>query len=643
MLRLHDFNFKAMIDAREILKNHWGYDSFRPLQEDIIQSVLQGNDTLALLPTGGGKSICFQIPGLMKEGVCIVISPLIALMKDQVARLSEMGFRATAITSGVTRQEIDTVLDNAIFGKIDFLYLSPERLRDELIQQRILKMKVSLIAVDEAHCISQWGYDFRPAYLLIYELRKLIPEVPAIALTATATPSAVTDIQDNLQFTNGHVIQGSFHRENLAYMVFQTEKKEARVLQMLEKNKGPVIIYSRSRKGTEEISAWLEKKGERATFYHAGLPSGERIKRQEAWVTDQIRIMVATNAFGMGIDKPDVRLVVHLDLPDSLEAYFQEAGRAGRDGKKSFAVLLYGAKDVERLRATNAKAYPKLEELKRIYGSIGNFLKLAEGSGKDEIFDLDLTSFREKFSLPVKAVVQALKWFEKNGYITFIEQPEPLGRVRVRAGKSDLYHYQLNNPKDDQVLKLLLRSHMNLFDQLVRVDEDKLAGKLSRTKKDVRTALKRMHEFELIEYYPGSNTPRIQFNTERIALDNLYLDKKSYRKRVKAGTKRVEEVIHFVESNDVCRTKMLLRYFGERFKSDCGICDHCIANRKNGRLEIGRIEKEIKQSIANGPVAFDAWTSKVDVVRDDFFEAVRRLEERGDISVDVENQMLHSK
>ena len=568
--------FNHMVqEPLEVLQKYWGYAEFRPLQEPIIHSVLEGNDSLALLPTGGGKSICFQVPALCKEGICIVVSPLIALMKDQVQQLQKRQIAAEAIFSGMHYRDIDRILDNCIYGNTKLLYLSPERLGTDLVKERIKRMNVNLLAVDEAHCVSQWGYDFRPAYLKIAEIRSIIPNTPVLALTATATEEVVEDIQSKLEFKEERVFQKSFFRPNLAYVVLQEENKEAKLIDILTKVKGSGVVYVRSRKRTKEVAYLLRKKGIQADFYHAGVESEERSKRQEAWIQNKIRVMVCTNAFGMGIDKPDVRSVVHLELPDSLEAYFQEAGRAGRDGRKAFAILLYNDGDRRRLERNYESSFPSFEEMRQVYRALGSYFQLAVGGGAGDSYDFDIIAFTQKFQLNLVKTYNALKTLEKDGWIVLTESVFIPSSMKILVAKDELYDYQLKHPKLDPVLKTILRTYQGAFNHYINIREKQLAKFLKISPMALGNALKILQQDRIIEYRPAKDTPQIIFLQDRLDADNLNFDLERYNFRKKRGKNRIIKAIAYA-SQPRCRSQQLLAYFNEKEAKPCGICDVCL-------------------------------------------------------------------
>ena len=559
---------------RNTLKQYWGYEHFRPLQEEIISSVLEGKDTLALLPTGGGKSICFQVPAIYQEGICIVISPLIALMKDQVANLVKRGISAVAIYSGMRHTDIDRILDNCIYGDVKLLYVSPERLTTELMNVRLRQMRVNIIAVDEAHCISQWGYDFRPSYLKISEITNILPEVPIIALTATATPEVVQDIQEKLLFKKENVLQKSFSRSNLAYVVFQEEDKLRRMREILNSVPGSGIVYVWSRKRSQEIAVHLAKNNISAVYYHAGLDTERRTAIQEAWIDNKVRIIVATNAFGMGIDKPDVRIVLHLALPESLEAYFQEAGRAGRDEKKAYAVLLHMEEDRKKLEYYYQTAFPPIPEIKKVYQSLAAYFQLAVGSGLGDSFDFDLTEFVEIYKLNIMTTYSSLKILEQSEWLVLTESVFRPASIRFIVNKEELYDYTLRNRKMEYVIKKILQNFQGAFNNDVTFFEGKLARILNMELPDVRKALELMVQNAVIDYRPQREKPQLIFTQEIVSARDLLIDKKIYDFRKKRYYQKMKAAIAYAES-PICRNQQLLDYFGETAKK-CGICDVCL-------------------------------------------------------------------
>lgn len=568
------------MDSKEILKKYWGYDGFRPLQVEIIDAVLKGNDTLALLPTGGGKSICFQVPGIQKDGICLVISPLIALMKDQVDQLRKRNIPAAAIHSGLTYREIDILFDNAVHGALKFLYLSPERLKTELALDRIAQMQVNLVAVDEAHCVSQWGYDFRPPYLEIAALRTILPDVPFLALTATAVPEVVKDIQEKLEFKRENVFQSSFERTNLAYVVLHEENKLEKLKEVLMNVKGPSVVYVRNRRQTKEVALELQRKKISADYYHAGLDHVKRDEKQSKWIQGATRVMVATNAFGMGIDKANVRTVVHLDLPDSLEAYFQEAGRAGRDGKKSYAVLLYEELDKVNLKKNFEIGFPSLAQMRQVYRALGSYYQLATGSGENQTFDFNIVAFSKNYKLDILLTLNCLKILQQDGWVYLSEAVYTPSRARIKVNRETLYDFQLRNPNLDTVLKSLMRAHTGIFTHLVKISEQKLAA-FSKIKVELFTKqLNLLSKEGIIEYYPQKDSPQLTFTRERVSADDLTIDQERYQFRKKRAQERMDAVIDYCESAR-CRNQMLLQYFGETKVKPCGICDVCLGRTES--------------------------------------------------------------
>jgi ATP-dependent DNA helicase RecQ len=570
----------------EVLKKYWNYDRFRPLQEDIIQSALKGQDTLALLPTGGGKSICFQVPALCKGGVCLVISPLIALMKDQVQNLQKRGIAAAAIYSGMPYGEIDRLFDMAVKNQLAFLYLSPERLGTTLAKARIAQMPLSFIAVDEAHCISQWGYDFRPSYLEIAQVRQLCPKVPIIALTATATETVVEDIQARLEFKahNKQVFQKSYARPNLAYVVLQEENKWAKLLDILQKVTGSGVVYVQNRKETKEVAYYLSRNGIKADYYHAGLSSEQRAYIQDEWIQNRIRIIVATNAFGMGIDKPDVRIVVHLTLPESLEAYFQEAGRGGRDEQKAYAVLLYHPSDELRLKMALEQGFPPLTVVRQVYRALGSYCQLAIGAGQGQSFDFDVIAFAEKFQFKPLIALNALKLLMYEGYLDLSEQVFFPSTVQFLVDKETLYDYQLRNPKLDLVIKALLRSLQGVHQHRVQLREGRLAGLLKMPLRDLVQQLQKLHQDKIIEYQAQRDNPQITFLQERLDADQLSIDHQRYHNLQKRQEERIAAALHYAQTPQ-CRSQMLLAYFNELDAPTCGKCDVCLGRHQEAKQE----------------------------------------------------------
>lgn len=579
-------------NSLSILKQYWGYDTFRPLQEEIIQSVLNRRDTLALMPTGGGKSICFQIPALLQEGICIVISPLIALMKDQIEQLRSRGIEAIAIYSGMGYREVDIALDNCIFGKIKFLYIAPERLYSDLVRERLRYMKVNLWAIDEAHCISQWGYDFRPAYLKIAQLRELHPDIPFLALTATATPEVVLDIQDKLGFTVPNVLSRSFARYNLGYMALEEENKMNRMLRIVKKIGGTGVIYVRNRRETQEVARFLLNHGVPADYYHAGIGMKERALKQDAWISNKIRVIVATNAFGMGIDKSDVRFVIHLDVPDSLEAYYQEAGRAGRDEKKAFPVLLYQQSDRDRLWSNLENSFPEVSFIQQVYHYLANYYQIAYGAGKGLFFDFDIVEFSKKYTLDLLQTLSALKFLERDGWISLSEAVYIPSRFKFEVDFQDLYKFQVQSAKYDPIIKAVLRTYGGVFDFYVPINEFEFAKKLKLPYEVIVDLLQGLEKQQVGSYLKSTDKPQLQFLQSRVDYKNLYIDTDFLRERRQLKERQVKAIYNYLDEK-VCRSQALLAYFGEMESQTCGVCDLCLTRDfKEGQEH--KIEQEMR-------------------------------------------------
>ncbi len=594
----------AVSSPREILLKYWNYQNFRPLQEDIVNAALQGKDTLALLPTGGGKSICFQVPALCMEGLCIVVSPLIALMKDQVDSLRKKDIKAVAINSAMSMKEIDIALDNCIYGNYKFLYLSPERLQTEIFLARLPKMNVNLIAVDEAHCISQWGYDFRPPYMKIKEIRQYVPKVPVLALTATATPDVVKDIQQKLGFKNEHVLRKSFNRPNLAYVVLHEEDKSKRMLKVINNVGGSGIVYERSRRKTAETAALLQTNKISSAFYHAGLDASKRAQVQEQWINNTVQVISATNAFGMGIDKPDVRFVIHSDLAESLEAYFQEAGRAGRDEKKAYAVLLVSNKDKIELKKRVLTAFPEKEEIKQVYHALSNYFHLAMGSGADHFFEFDIADFCNKYKLEALRAINCIKFLEKEEHLLLTESVYMPSRLKITGTKEQLYEFQVANQEVDAVVKVMLRSYSGLFFEYVNIFENDIATRTKLDKAKVLNILYRLEEHELVSYFPQSSLPKLSFCRGRIDTGLLTFSKENYEFRKKVFQQKIDAVLNYADNKLFCRSRLLLAYFGESNSENCGVCDVCLERNKQElkTADFEKMSEKIKSLLANSPL-----------------------------------------
>lgn len=595
------------MEIRNILIKYWGYSSFRSMQEEIILSTLEGKDTLALLPTGGGKSICYQVPGLAMDGLCLVVSPLIALMKDQVENLKKRGVKAAAIHSGMHAREIAIAIDNSIYGDLKFLYVSPERLSSESFRQNLKKMKINLLAVDESHCISQWGYDFRPPYLQIVEIRPLIGNAPVLALTATATPGVIDDIQEKLSFREKHVLRKSFERKNLSYVVFREEDKGGRLMKIISNVKGSGIVYVRNRRKCREVSEFLNSNGIKATYYHAGLEQRIREHRQEEWMQDRKQVIVATNAFGMGIDKPGVRFVVHFDLTDSLEAYFQEAGRAGRDSKRAYAVLLYEEADIKNAKQNLATSYPEPEVIRAVYNGLGNYFQVPVGSGREQRFDFDISDFATQYRMNAATVFSALKILEKEGLLLLGTELENPSRIMFNIGHNELYTFQVENPGYDAFIKLILRSYGGVFSEFTRINEKEIAKRANIKEEKVEQLLRKLHSLKLLTYVPAASKPQLLLVQDRIDAKELRLSGEHYGQRKKNALKRLQSVLDYIQSTKHCRSQLLLEYFGETRTQRCGICDVCLDRNKINvsEMEFNKILEKIKPALKEKPQALN--------------------------------------
>jgi ATP-dependent DNA helicase RecQ len=573
-------------DNLSILQEFWGFSSFRSKQNEIITSVLENNDTIALLPTGGGKSLCYQLPGLKNEGICLVVSPLIALMLDQVDQLNKKGIKAIAITSGMSQKSIDIQLDNAIYGNTKFLYVSPERLKSRLFRARFEKMNVNLIAVDEAHCISEWGYDFRPSYLNIADIREIHPEVPIIALTATATKDVIEDIQDKLKFKEKNLIIDSFLRKNLTYKTFISNNKLNRIEEYLKKEKGSGIIYCSTRKNVKLICQTLIDKGIAADFYHGGLDFESRKTRQERWISNETQVIVCTNAFGMGIDKPDVKFVLHYDIPDSIEAYFQEAGRAGRNGEPAEATLFYEGSDIDLLKEKSELKFPPIETIKKIYNAVGNHFQLAIGSGHEETFPIDILEFCDKYNFNLITVYNGLKFLELSGFISLSDNHNRSSQLKILIDNKGLYNFQVQNDELNKIIQFILRTQMGVFDDYVHINENKISAYTKLPLTVVTKKLTHLDEQEAISYLPQQRGASITFSTERLSDNNMSIPPKFYHDRKKIAQSKLESMIGYLNSNE-CTNVYLLKYFGEENATNCGKCDKCtgvINNRQQLEL-----------------------------------------------------------
>ena len=591
---------------KEILKQYWNYDNFRGIQEEIIESIGKGHDTLGLMPTGGGKSITFQVPALAQPGLCLVITPLIALMKDQVRNLRDRGIKALAVYSGMTREEIVVALENCIFGDYKFLYISPERLDTDIFRAKLRNMKINMITVDESHCISQWGYDFRPAYLKISEIRELLPTVPVLALTATATPEVVKDIQTKLGFReDSRIFRMSFERKNLAYIVRNTESKQEELLHILNSVSGSAIVYTRNRKRTREVAELLVNNEITATFYHAGLNNDVKDQRQKSWLSGESRVMVATNAFGMGIDKPDVRLVIHVDLPDSPEAYFQEAGRAGRDGQKAYAVLLYAKSDKATLSKRITDTFPDKEYIRKVYEDVNYYFQMAMGDGLGCTFAFNLDEFCRNFKhFPVQAD-SALKILTRAGYLEYTDEQDNASRILFTIHRDELYKLRETDPETEKLINVILRSYTGLFTDYAYINEDSLAIRSGLTRQRIYEILLMLTRRHILHYIPRKKTPYIIYTRELQEAGRLAITRDIYEERKESYITRIKAMTEYATAEDKCRSRMLLRYFGEKNEHNCGLCDVCLSKHHSGMKlgEFQEMENQIREQLETSPLS----------------------------------------
>lgn len=627
---------------QEILKQYWGYDSFRDLQEEIITSIGEGKDTLGLMPTGGGKSITFQVPALAQEGICIVITPLIALMKDQVQNLRKREIKALAIYSGMTRQEILTALENCIFGNYKFLYISPERLYTEIFRTKLRSMKVSMITVDESHCISQWGYDFRPAYLKIAEIRELLPEVPVLALTATATPEVVTDIQARLKFREGNVFRMSFERKNLAYIVRKTDNKTKELLYILQRISGSAIIYVRNRRRTKEITELLMNEGITADFYHAGLDNAVKDLRQKRWQSGEVRVMVATNAFGMGIDKPDVRIVLHLDLPDSPEAYFQEAGRAGRDGEKAYAVILYSKSDKTTLHKRVVDTFPDKEYILNVYEHLQYYYQMAMGDGFQCIREFNLEEFCRKFKYFPVPVDSALKILTQAGYLEYTDEQDNSSRILFTIRRDELYKLREMGKEAEALIQSILRSYTGVFTDYAYISEESLAIRTGLTRQQIYNILVTLTKRRIVDYIPRKKTPYIIYTRERLELRFLHIPPSVYEERKARYEARIKAMEEYVTTENICRSRMLLRYFGEKNEHNCGQCDVCLSKHATDNLSeesYEEVKRQILDLLSHSPLTPAETADQIKAEKEDIGQVIRYLLDEGELK--MQDGMLH--
>ena len=618
----------------ETLKKYWHYDSFRPMQREAIESVLAGRDTLVLMPTGGGKSIIYQLPTLVSDGLCIVVTPLIALMKDQVDRLRRMGISAVAVHSGLSSRQIDIALDNCIYGDIKFLYVAPERLSSEMFRLRVDRMNVSLLAIDEAHCISQWGYDFRPAYLRIKELRRLLPDTPVLALTASATPRVADDIMTQLAFAEPNILQSSFLRPNLSYSVRETDDKEAQLLRIINNVPGCGIVYVRMRETAERVAKYLTEQGLSASYYHGGLPNAERAIRQDEWISGKTRIMVATNAFGMGIDKQNVRFVVHYSMCDSLESYYQEAGRAGRDGERSYAVILMAADDNNRILDIFEKEFPDIELIRSVYNELCSYLGVAIGDGKEASFIFNIYDFCRRIKQPLITVHNIIKLLQLNGYVTLTEDNEHPARLMFMVTRDELYQVKMQSEGEEDILRTILRLYAGVFSEFRPIDEMEIATVSKRSYTEVHDFLKRMWRANIVRYIPTNHDPLIFLDEERLPSRDIYIAPSTYSQRKALMMERFNHLLHYANEEQECRSRIIEKYFCNTMSEPCGICDNCLARKKRERSSSANYEQQILTLLATEPMTIKELVAHIVGNEQTIIEVVRHLTEQGKISTE---------
>lgn len=614
-----------MNNFHKILKKYWGYDNFRPLQEEIIQSIFDGKDTLGLMPTGGGKSLTFQVPALAMEGVCVIVTPLIALMRDQVENLKSRRLRAACIYSGMTTSEVSITMDNTIYGGVKFLYISPERLSSELFLSKFKAVKVAMIVVDEAHCISQWGYDFRPSYLNIATIREIHPNAPVLALTATATHEVVDDIQEKLSFKTPNVFRKSFFRSNISYVVRHVDSKESELIHILKSVQGTAIVYTRNRKKTQEVATYLQRHDISADFYHAGLKNSIKEKKQDEWKCGKTRVMVSTNAFGMGIDKSDVRVVVHLDMPDSPEEYFQEAGRAGRDERKAYAVALTGKQDVSVLKRRVTNAFPERDFIKEVYDLLGSFLKIGVDTGFEACREFNLGNFCSFYKLPLIPTNSALHLLELAGYIEYIPEEESRSRILILLNKEELYRLKGWDSKTEELIQLMLRSYTGLFTDYAYIDEEKLSAKINISQEGVYDRLQQLTRQGILSYVPRKRTPYIVYLQRREEKRYIQINRKIYEERLERYSKRIQSMIEYITERDLCRSKYLLAYFGEHEAEDCGICDVCVNRKKQNKESEAACISAILNVLESNELTLEEILVQLSYPREKLIDVIRQL------------------
>ena len=622
------------------LEKFWGYKEFRPGQEQIIHSIMSGCDTLALMPTGGGKSLTYQVPTLAQEGLCIIITPLIALMKDQVDRLKRLGIPAVAIHSGLSFKQIDIALDNCVYGDVKFLYVAPERLATEAFRLRVQRMKVSLLAVDEAHCISQWGYDFRPSYLRIAEIRKLIPDTPVLALTASATDLVAKDIMSHLGFEKPNIIRSSFARPNLSYAVRHTDDKNEQLLRIINNVQGSGIVYMRSREGCEQLCELLRNQGISASYYHAGLPHAERAMRQEEWTSGRTRIMVATNAFGMGIDKADVRVVVHYTMSDSLESYYQEAGRAGRDGKRSYAVLLVASDDKSKITKRFEQEFPSLETIKNVYEKVCDFVQMAVGDGLYASMPLNLHEFCRREKIYIGTVMAVMDLLEQNGYMALTEEMENPAKVMFCVSRDDLYKIRVDRIDLDHIIRTILRLYNGIFTEFRTIDERQIAAISGYTEEKVKELLKRMWQMRIIRYIPANSSPMLFFNEERLPTNDLYIAPETYHHRKELMQERFENMVSYSMQQTECRSVVIQRYFGDQEATPCGVCDICLEQRRRRKSSQTNIADTIIHLLGKESLTTREICREIKAEPELIASVIEQMQREGKISASISGKLI---